>query len=62
MQYAVPAVGMKPVYTNTSIDFGTADVGPLALGIKIEDGAYYAMDLSTKPRSHRRCNRTASRD
>ena len=49
MQYAVPAVGMKPVYTNTSIDFGTADVGPLALGIKNAgaDGAYYAMDLST---------------
>ena len=34
MQYAVPAVGLEPVYTNTSIDFGTADVGPLALGIK----------------------------
>ena len=26
MQYAVPAVGMDPVYTNTSIDFGTSDV------------------------------------
>ena len=49
MQYAVPAVGMKPVYTNTSIDFGTADVGPLALGIRTREQtrAYYAMDLST---------------
>jgi branched-chain amino acid transport system substrate-binding protein len=49
MQYAVPAVGLEPVYTNTSIDFGTADVGPLALGIKNAgaDSAYYVMDLST---------------
>lgn len=49
MRYAVPAVNLKPVYTNTSIEFGTADVGPLALGIKNAgaDSAYYAMDLST---------------
>ena len=49
MQYAVPGVGMEPVYTNTSVDFGTADVGPLALGMKNAgaDGAYYAMDLAT---------------
>jgi branched-chain amino acid transport system substrate-binding protein len=49
MQYAVPALGLEPVYTNTSIEFGTADVGPLALGMKNADadGAYYAMDLST---------------
>jgi branched-chain amino acid transport system substrate-binding protein len=49
MQYAVPALDLEPVYTNTSIEFGTADVGPLALGIKnaSADGAYYAMDLST---------------
>jgi branched-chain amino acid transport system substrate-binding protein len=48
-QYAVPAVGLEPVYTNTSIDFGTADVGPLALGIKNAgaDSAYYVMDLAT---------------
>jgi len=32
--FAVPAVGLKPVYTNTSVDFGTTDVGPLVLGIK----------------------------
>ncbi len=49
MQYAVPAVGLDPVYTNTSIDFGTADVGPLALGIKNAgaDSAYDVMDLAT---------------
>ncbi len=32
--FAVPAVGLDPVYTNTSVDFGTSDVGPLVLGIK----------------------------
>jgi branched-chain amino acid transport system substrate-binding protein len=48
-QYAVPALGLKPVYTNTSVDFGTSDVGPLVLGMKNTgaDGAWYAMDLST---------------
>jgi branched-chain amino acid transport system substrate-binding protein len=34
MDYAVPSVGLDPVYTNTSVDFGTTDVGPLVLGIK----------------------------
>jgi ABC-type branched-subunit amino acid transport system substrate-binding protein len=33
-QYAVPSVGLDPVYLNTSVDFGTTDVGPLVLGIK----------------------------
>jgi branched-chain amino acid transport system substrate-binding protein len=33
-KYAVPAAGMKAVYTNTSVDFGSSDVGPLVLGIK----------------------------
>jgi branched-chain amino acid transport system substrate-binding protein len=33
-QYAVPAVGLEAVYTNTSVDFGTSDVGPLVLGVK----------------------------
>ncbi len=48
-QYAVPALGLDPVYTNTSVDFGTSDVGPLVLGMKNAgaDGAWYAMDLST---------------
>ena len=47
-QYAVPAAGLEPVYTNTSIDFGTSDVGPLVLGMKNAgaDGAWYAMDLA----------------
>jgi ABC-type branched-subunit amino acid transport system substrate-binding protein len=32
--FAVPAVGLEAVYTNTSVDFGTSDVGPLVLGVK----------------------------
>ncbi len=42
MDYAVPAVGLDPVYTNTSVEFGTSDVGPLVLGIKNSgaDAAY----------------------
>jgi branched-chain amino acid transport system substrate-binding protein len=31
---AVPEVGLDPVYTNTTIDFGTTDVGAPVLGIK----------------------------
>ncbi len=48
-EFAVPALGLEPVYTNTSVDFGTSDVGPLVLGMKNAgaDGAWYAMDLST---------------
>ncbi len=48
-EYAVPALGLDPVYTNTAVDFGTSDVGPLVLGMKNAgaDGAWYAMDLST---------------
>jgi len=40
--FAAPAVGIKPVYTNTAVDFGTSDVGPIVLGIKNSgaDGAY----------------------
>ncbi len=34
MNYAVPGVGLDPVYTNTAIDFGTPDVSPSVLGIK----------------------------
>jgi ABC-type branched-subunit amino acid transport system substrate-binding protein len=33
-EYGAPAVGLKAVYTNTSVDFGTSDVAPLVLGIK----------------------------
>ena len=54
-QYAVPALGLEAVYTNTSVDFGTSDVGPLVLGMKNAgaDGAWYAMDLSTNLASRR---------
>jgi ABC-type branched-subunit amino acid transport system substrate-binding protein len=33
-KFAVPKVGLKAVYTNTTVDFGTTDVGPQVLGIK----------------------------
>jgi branched-chain amino acid transport system substrate-binding protein len=41
-QYAVPSNGLKDVYTNTTVDFGSTDVGPLVLGIKNSgaDAAY----------------------
>ncbi len=47
--YAVPAVGLKAVYTNTSVDFGTSDVGPLVLGIKNSgaDAVYLPMVASS---------------
>jgi ABC-type branched-subunit amino acid transport system substrate-binding protein len=49
MQYAVPAGGLQPVYTNTSVDFGSTDVSPLVLGIKNAgaDAAFYAMNANT---------------
>ena len=49
MAYAVPGVGLDPVYTNTSVDFGTSDVGPLVLGIKNAgvDAVYLPMAAST---------------
>src|SRR3954447_11214421 len=42
---AGPAQGLDPVYLNTSVDFGTSDVGPLGLGIKNAgaDAAYMPM-------------------
>jgi ABC-type branched-subunit amino acid transport system substrate-binding protein len=48
-KYAVPAQGMEPVYTNTTVDFGTSDVGPLVLGIKNAgaDAVYLPMVAST---------------
>jgi branched-chain amino acid transport system substrate-binding protein len=48
-QYAVPKAGMKAVYTNTTVDFGTSDVGPLVLGIKNAgaDATYLPMVAST---------------
>jgi branched-chain amino acid transport system substrate-binding protein len=42
LNYAVPEVGLKKGYLNTTVDFGTTDVGPLVLGIKNNgaDGVY----------------------
>jgi len=33
-KFAVPSVGLEAVYTNTTVDFGSTDVGPQVLGIK----------------------------
>jgi branched-chain amino acid transport system substrate-binding protein len=48
-KYAVPAVGLDAVYTNTTVDFGSTDVSPLVLGIKNAgaDAAFYAMNGNT---------------
>jgi branched-chain amino acid transport system substrate-binding protein len=45
-QYAAPAAGLLPVYTNITVDFDTTDVSPYVLGIKNAgaDGAYFTMD------------------
>jgi len=47
--YAAPSVGLDPVYTNTSIDFGAADVGAPVLGLKNAgaDGVYLPMAAAT---------------
>jgi branched-chain amino acid transport system substrate-binding protein len=49
MSFAVPGVGLDPAYTNTSVDFGTSDVGPLVLGIKNAgvDAVYLPMAAAT---------------
>jgi branched-chain amino acid transport system substrate-binding protein len=48
-KYAVPAAGLKAAYTNTTVDFGTTDVGPLVLGMKNAgvDAVYLPLVLST---------------
>jgi branched-chain amino acid transport system substrate-binding protein len=48
-QYAVPDAGLEAAYTNTSVDFGTTDVGPLVLGMKNAgvDATYLPLVLST---------------
>jgi branched-chain amino acid transport system substrate-binding protein len=48
-QYAAPAVGLDPVYTNTSIDFGASDVGAPVLGLKNAgaNGVYLPMAAAT---------------
>jgi branched-chain amino acid transport system substrate-binding protein len=42
LNFAVPQVGLKKGYLNTTVDFGSTDVGPLVLGIKNDgaDGVY----------------------
>ncbi len=48
-KYGAPAKGLKNAYTNTTVDFGSTDVGPIVLGIKNSgaDAAYYAMNANT---------------
>ena len=48
-KYAVPSVGLKDVYTNTNVDFGTTDVSPAVLGIKNSgaDAVYLPMVANT---------------
>jgi branched-chain amino acid transport system substrate-binding protein len=49
MNYAVPALKLNPVYTNTAVDFGSLDVSPFVLGIKGSgaNGAYLPMAAAT---------------
>jgi branched-chain amino acid transport system substrate-binding protein len=49
VNYAAKAVGLKPGYLNTTVDFGSTDVGPIVLGIKNSgsDGAYLPLDSNT---------------
>jgi ABC-type branched-subunit amino acid transport system substrate-binding protein len=49
MNYAVPGVGLDAAYTNTSLDFGSSDVGPPVLGIKNAgaDSVYLPMASAT---------------
>jgi branched-chain amino acid transport system substrate-binding protein len=48
-QYAVPDQGLEAVYTNTAVDFGSTDVGPIVLGFKNAgaDGAYLPLVASS---------------
>jgi len=48
-KYTVQAQGLNAVYTNTSVDFGTTDVGPLVLGMKNAgaDSVYLPLVAST---------------
>ena len=47
-----PRSGLEAVYTNTSVDFGTTDVGPLVLGIK-NSGADAAVPAARRGKQHR---------
>jgi len=48
-KYAAPAAGLKSVYTNTTVDFGSTDVGPIVLGLKNAgaDAVYLPLDGNT---------------
>lgn len=48
-EFAAPALGLDPVYTNTTVEFGSSDVGPLVLGMKNAgaDGAYLPLVASS---------------
>jgi branched-chain amino acid transport system substrate-binding protein len=48
-KFAVPKAELEAVYTNTSVPFGSTDVGPLVLGIKNSgaDAVYLPMVAST---------------
>ena len=48
-KYAAPYSGLKPVYLNTSVDFGSTDVGPIVLGLKNAgaDAVYLPLDGNT---------------
>jgi branched-chain amino acid transport system substrate-binding protein len=49
VNYSGPAVGLKKGYLNTAVDFGTTDVGPIALGVKNAgtDALYMPLDSAT---------------
>ena len=49
-QYAAPASGLDPVYLNTSVDFGTTDVGPVVQGLRNAgtDAVYLPLVLNTE--------------
>jgi len=48
-KYAAPAAGLKPVYLNTTLDFGSTDVGSVVLGLKNAgaDAVYLPLDGNT---------------
>jgi branched-chain amino acid transport system substrate-binding protein len=48
-KYAAKASGLKPVYLNTAVDFGSTDVGPIVLGLKNAgaDAVYLPLDGNT---------------
>ena len=48
-KYAAPAFGLENAYINTTLEFGTEDVGPIVLGIKNSgaDGLYLPLDNDT---------------